>query len=89
MQLAPASLLDLAVDPHRACSQQLLGLSARVDKTSELEQLAETDHVTAYWDLAHKCSIAHRGRDPPPLLLVPVDRTPASWPSRRRMPSSI
>jgi hypothetical protein len=50
MELASAAQLGLAVDGHLTVGDQRLCLRATLRRTRELEQLAETDHVTCDLD---------------------------------------
>ena len=53
-QLAATSLFDLAVDSHSPLAQQILGVCAGVDNSSEFEELTEPNHVSADLDGAHR-----------------------------------
>ena len=53
VQLPATALLSFLVHPHLFGREELLDLSAAVDYTGKLQQLAEPDHLTANWHVPH------------------------------------
>lgn len=66
LELGPATGLDRAVDTDQALGEHRLDLTAGVDETSQLEQLAKPDACLAHLDEIHALII------PPTVVLPPV-----------------
>ena len=60
-ELAPAALVDLAVDQDLPGGDDLLGLRAGLDEVGELEELAQPDRLVADRDVQGLGGGAHRG----------------------------
>jgi hypothetical protein len=62
MELTTAAGLGLSVDEHYLGLEQLARLAARIDHVGKLEQLAQSDHVSAdrYAPALHVDSVAPR-----------------------------
>jgi hypothetical protein len=70
LQLAPASPIDLAVDGNQAVGDDLFDVSAGVEETSELQELAEANIVPADGNIFNR----GRTRHPPMLAARPDTR---------------